>query len=170
MSAGYCYASEREFSAAEVHALIEQVVAAEGYAQVEELTKATLSRLTPGLSLGLQGRAFSERAEVRWRRVNPVADAFEVLALAERNLTLSGKWSLTEFEEAREGKQVLWGAWRKEKEGWAEARIPRVQHYPVAGSEARPLAVLITREYRQQGITRLSHFLKVEPISGKEGE
>lgn len=172
MIAAYGYVHRRELGAADVAALIRDFVA-EGYCLLEKLTDASLDRLDAARmaeldladGLGLQGRAFSASAEVRWRRSPAAIDRFEVMVLAEKEQVLgsNGEWQRIVFDETHVTRQVLWGQW--DGRHWVEARIPRPQRYPVSGSASRPLAHLTSIEYRQNGITRLTRFTGVEAIA-----
>jgi hypothetical protein len=83
-----------------------------------------------------EGRVFSKRVEVRWRKLGD--DLYQVMVLAEEDIGLKRfglesdglEWRAVKREGMRSG-IYLWGRYREEFGRWVETRIPRQFSYPV---------------------------------------
>jgi hypothetical protein len=111
-----------------------------------------------------EGRIFSDELEIRWRKKDE--DAYDVLALAEKDIQLTGfepiggEWQVEEYPVEKTG-IYLWGKGKgkSQPEFWVETRIPRRLYYP----SDRPVVRLGARCYRtEEGTTQLIRLMEVQ--------
>lgn len=131
-------------------------------------------------ALAPTGRAFGPELEVRWR---PGPNGVEMLVIGEEKRDLGQGWDEDEMdvdeadadEDSEKREEVyLWGAhWRSLEgaaaaeelpDGWVAAQVEADLDYPVNGGAAKPRVVAQVRTYRQNGVARLTRFLKVRPV------
>jgi len=139
------------------------------------------------LSISDRGRAFGEKAELRWRRSED-GEHFICRWLSDDGASLGAGWKPLPEEElnrlkAEKIQYLLWGEplfdgseWLAEDDVpiWYQARIPKKLKYPIEedlaarwedSNDKTPL-VLHVREYKQNGQTMFERFIglkKYEP-------
>jgi hypothetical protein len=140
--------------------------------RLERATTVWLNELqTAPDRLWPQGRMFHAAVEVRWEPARGERAMFQVLLVGDEQLTSPGDgWAGDVFEVGPERQALLWGERRPGDEAWREDRIPRSQHYPVEWSVDRPMVAIVTRDYMQGGIVRLTRFLRVQAVARPEVE
>ena len=103
-----------------------------------------------------QGRVFSERHELKWRKRFEQWHA--VFFSDDPKLALPAGFEVAEgvlVEKVDvsepEGQVVLWGERREGRNSWLEDRIPRSLHYPVQALGREKRVVLLYTVYRLTG-------------------
>lgn len=119
------------------------------------------------------GQAFGPAVEIRWQPA--VAGGWELLLISEspRPTLKQAGWQEMEMDVDDQETIILWGQHWTSLEGadednealqgwgWIQAQIEADLHYPVGGSDNKPIVKVKAKTYRQQGVARLTRFVDV---------